>query len=338
VTLVSIAGSVANTFIGKDAANVHAPCIIFMDEADEAAKQRGKNVGMGGATTDAGTTALLAEIDGIESKSGIHNGVHWMAATNYVEKIDEAIKRSGRLKILNFTLSGINALKKLLQLFFGKLTKLPLLPDFQPASDAVASMLVGKTGADIQELANSFAEMGPSLVDDIDQQVRVYQKLGQFLAWHIATILMRSDVVWEMFDEVLNSPDRIILQDRFYQYWERIIADRKIKAQLLALPGIYRQMAERTILVTVPNPNQAGPGTITVEEPAVLSWTPSRQSFWARRAIQRKIAWLQSRYEQAQLKLIKSEVEASDIDELIAAALVLAPPAVPAASGEDKSS
>lgn len=532
VTLVSISGSVSNTFIGKDAANVHAlvelakkyaPCIIFMDEADETAKQRGKNVGMGGATGDAGTTALLAEIDGIESKGGGHNGVHWMAATNYIDKIDEAIKRSGRLKVLNFTLPGINALKKLLQLFFGKLTKLPLLPDFRPASDAVASMLVGKTGADIQELANSFAglaqevekslrkrldssglsaeqieeklsalkfgqkhfiesllrtlmgrkkevsqetfeetadtafheglhglstaacellelfgkkvrlltvanrerslglmyasfdrevqkmsiqniignaiicyagamaqlvahddrkrwgkeldlhrdsgqlmdnrqaadlihqaittfggsleigpiskgqgghtwftEMGPSLVDDIDKQVRVYQKLGQFLAWHIATILMQNDVVWEMFDEVLNSPERIILQDKFYQYWDRIIADRKIRKQLLALPGLYRKMAEQTKPVKVSNPNQSGPATIKAEEPAVLSWMPPRQSWFARRYISQKSIWLRARYEEAQRKLVKAEGESSDMDGLIAAALISAPPAVTA--------
>ncbi len=526
VTLVSVSGTFENTFIGKGAANVHAlvelakrhaPCIIFMDEADEAAKQRGKEVGMNGATGDASTTALLAEIDGVESKNGGLDGICWVAATNYPDKIDEAIKRSGRLKIITFTMPGITTLQRLLRLFFAKKDKVPLMPDFDPSSIAAASMLVGKTGADIEELANGFAgvaqevesamtkrlqsaglpseqieerlaalkfgqrhfleallrllmgrkkrvshetfqeavdiavheglhglataamawygllnwrvrlltigdrerslglmyacpdreekmvsignvfaravvsmagamaqlvshddaprwgknldfyrdsgatmdnkqaaelihkaislfggsleigpiskgqggytwftEMGPSLVDDIDKQVRFYQKLAQFAAWHLTSICMQSEVVWELFDEALNSPDRLVLEERFYQYWERLISDASVKKQLLALPSLCMQMAESTRTVMVPGKD--GRGFMRVREPAVLSWTPSRQSWFARRYIRRKTDWIKARYEEAR-RCAQSNT-AEDMNAMIESAAALAPPVV----------
>ncbi len=523
ITLITVAGTFQRIFIGAGTQNVdalvaeakkHAPCIVFIDEAEEGAKQRSTEVGNGSANGDDSTAALLKAIDGVETKLGINqsNGIHWVLATNHVKKIDEAMKRAGRLKVLTFNSPSLENIKKLLRLFFGKLKKLPLAPDFNPNN--VASILLGKTGADIEQLANEFAglaeeiaakeqkrlnaeakaetkrlaaagisapkavetqlqvvgllpeqiekhldgltfghtefvesvlrllmghkktgiaetfevvrdtawheglhglanvvmehlglldwkvrfftvgsrqgllglmyssadddaslmsipnilaravvafaggmgqlvghddskrfgdeidlyrdsgttgdyeqaaefihraistfggslnigpiskgqqghtwftEMGPFLVDEIDKEVRLRQKLGQFMAWRIASILMQNDVAWNIFDEVLNTPERIILQDRFYELFDQIMLNKTTKDQISALPGEYIELAS--------------------DEAAALAWQPTRQPPEARSFITKKTTWLEARY------LEVRRLEAQQAAEIAAAEL-----------------
>jgi transitional endoplasmic reticulum ATPase len=66
-----------------------APCVIFFDEIDAAAPERGRDVS---GTGDPIVNQLLTEMDGIEQVEG----VFVLGATNRVELLDRALLRPGR--------------------------------------------------------------------------------------------------------------------------------------------------------------------------------------------------------------------------------------------------
>jgi transitional endoplasmic reticulum ATPase len=70
-----------------------APCIVFFDEIDTLAPNRGQH---GGEVTDRVVAQLLTEIDGIEDL----RGVTVVAATNRLDQIDAALLRPGRFDLL----------------------------------------------------------------------------------------------------------------------------------------------------------------------------------------------------------------------------------------------
>ncbi len=70
----------------------HAPCIIFIDEIDAVASQRGTGMGGGHDEREQTLNQLLVEMDGF----GVNEGIIVMAATNRVDILDPAILRPGR--------------------------------------------------------------------------------------------------------------------------------------------------------------------------------------------------------------------------------------------------
>nr|ODN94085.1 hypothetical protein L203_00260 [Cryptococcus depauperatus CBS 7841] len=91
-----------NMYIGESEANVRrvfqrardaAPCVIFMDELDSVAPQRG-NQGDSGGVMDRIVSQLLAELDGMNG--GEATGVFVMGATNRPDLLDPALLRPGR--------------------------------------------------------------------------------------------------------------------------------------------------------------------------------------------------------------------------------------------------
>ncbi|MFA6989173.1 MAG: AAA family ATPase [Candidatus Gastranaerophilaceae bacterium] len=75
--------------------------IIFIDEFDALATSRddgGRNGGRGGAGQESKQTvnALLAEMDGMKNAENKDVNIIVLAATNYLDSIDEAVKREGR--------------------------------------------------------------------------------------------------------------------------------------------------------------------------------------------------------------------------------------------------
>ena len=69
-----------------------APCIVFIDELDALGKTRGTSVVGGHDEGEQTLNALLVEMDGVDSNSG----VIVMAATNRPETLDPALLRPGR--------------------------------------------------------------------------------------------------------------------------------------------------------------------------------------------------------------------------------------------------
>ena len=98
----SISGSdFVEMFVGVGASRVrdlfdegkkHAPCIIFIDEIDAVARQRGTGMGGGHDEREQTLNQLLVEMDGF----GVNEGIIVMAATNRVDILDPAILRPGR--------------------------------------------------------------------------------------------------------------------------------------------------------------------------------------------------------------------------------------------------
>lgn len=102
VPFYSLSGSdFVEMFVGVGAARVRdmfqqaeskAPCIIFIDELDALGKTRGTSVVGGHDEREQTLNALLVEMDGFDSNSG----VIVLAATNRPEMLDQALMRPGR--------------------------------------------------------------------------------------------------------------------------------------------------------------------------------------------------------------------------------------------------
>src|SRR6201988_987341 len=102
VPFFTISGSdFVEMFVGVGASRVrdlfqqakgHAPCIIFIDELDAVGRQRGVHVGAVNDEREQTLNALLVEMDGFETKTG----VILLAATNRPEVLDRALLRPGR--------------------------------------------------------------------------------------------------------------------------------------------------------------------------------------------------------------------------------------------------
>ena len=102
VPFFSLSGSdFVEMFVGVGAARVRdmfqqaeakAPCIIFIDELDALGKSRGGSIVGGHDEREQTLNALLVEMDGFASNSG----VIVMGATNRPETLDQALMRPGR--------------------------------------------------------------------------------------------------------------------------------------------------------------------------------------------------------------------------------------------------
>merc|ERR1712086_674234 len=100
---VSIKGpELLTMWFGESEANVRdvfekarqaAPCVLFFDELDSIAQQRGGSSGDGGGAADRVMNQLLTEMDGIGAKKN----VFIIGATNRPDIIDTALMRPGRL-------------------------------------------------------------------------------------------------------------------------------------------------------------------------------------------------------------------------------------------------
>ncbi len=103
VPFYSLSGSdFVEMFVGVGAARVRdmfqqaeskAPCIIFIDELDALGKTRGGSIVGGHDEREQTLNALLVEMDGFSSNSG----VIVMGATNRPETLDQALMRPGAL-------------------------------------------------------------------------------------------------------------------------------------------------------------------------------------------------------------------------------------------------
>ncbi|MFV0480296.1 MAG: ATP-dependent zinc metalloprotease FtsH [Anaerorhabdus sp.] len=103
VPFYSVAGSdFAELYVGVGASRVRdmfkkakqtAPCMIFIDEMDAVARQRGAGIGGGSDEKEQTLNQLLIEMDGIDGNSG----VIVIAATNRPDVLDPALLRPGRI-------------------------------------------------------------------------------------------------------------------------------------------------------------------------------------------------------------------------------------------------
>lgn len=93
-----------NMYVGQSEQNVRevferarsaAPCVIFLDELDSLAPNRGA-AGDSGGVMDRVVSQLLAEMDGMTSSDDPQKSIFILAATNRPDLIDPALLRPGR--------------------------------------------------------------------------------------------------------------------------------------------------------------------------------------------------------------------------------------------------
>ncbi|MHA1718480.1 MAG: CDC48 family AAA ATPase [Promethearchaeota archaeon] len=132
-------------------ARTAAPCIIFMDEIDAIAPTRGRGIGGGNQVTERIVSQLLTEIDGLNSL----RDVVLVAATNRPDILDPALIRAGRFeKQIEIGLPNKEVREKIFKIH---LKGLPLDTDVD--LKALAAIMEGKTGADIESLCKETVQV-----------------------------------------------------------------------------------------------------------------------------------------------------------------------------------
>ncbi|EXC16185.1 Cell division cycle protein 48-like protein [Morus notabilis] len=127
-----------------DKARGSAPCVLFFDELDSIATQRGSSVGDAGGAADRVLNQLLTEMDGMSAKKT----VFIIGATNRPDIIDPALLRPGRLDQLIYI--PLPDEESRYQIFKSCLRKSPVSKDVD--LHALAKYTQGFSGADITEI------------------------------------------------------------------------------------------------------------------------------------------------------------------------------------------
>ena len=159
VPFFSLSGSdFVEMFVGVGAARVRdmfeqavvkAPCIIFIDELDALGKTRGTSVVGGHDEREQTLNALLVEMDGFDSNSG----VIVLAATNRPEMLDPALLRPGRFdRQVLVDRPDVAGREQILNVHV-KQVRL----DDSVSLDEVAKITPGFAGADLSNLVNEAA-------------------------------------------------------------------------------------------------------------------------------------------------------------------------------------
>ncbi len=159
VPFFSLSGSdFVEMFVGVGAARVRdmfqqavnrAPCIIFIDELDALGKSRSGNAVGGHDEREQTLNALLVEMDGFDSNSG----VIVVAATNRPETLDSALMRPGRFdRHVLVDRPDVAGREEILKVHV-KNVKLDESIDLKE----VASITSGFVGADLSNLVNEAA-------------------------------------------------------------------------------------------------------------------------------------------------------------------------------------
>lgn len=159
VPFFSISGSdFVEMFVGVGASRVrdlfenakkNHPCIIFIDEIDAVARQRGTGMGGGHDEREQTLNQLLVEMDGF----GVNEGIIVMAATNRVDILDPAILRPGRFdRKVGVGRPDIKGREEILHVHA---EDKPLGEDVDLKQ--IAQTTAGFTGADLENLMNEAA-------------------------------------------------------------------------------------------------------------------------------------------------------------------------------------
>ena len=184
-----------------------APCIVFIDEIDAVASQRGKD---SNSERDQTINALLSELDGFTSKEKIIT----ICATNRLDMLDNAFKRAGRFDLkLAVSLPDKEGRYRILKIHSAN-KKLSEEVDLEK----IAVQCSGFSGAELETLMNEAAltavGKGHAVIDndDIDDAFfkiilqgnkkprKEISEMNRIVAWHeaghtLATKLLTEDSV-----------------------------------------------------------------------------------------------------------------------------------------------
>ncbi|RYG67222.1 AAA family ATPase, partial [archaeon] len=132
-------------------ARAAAPCVLFFDELDSIAQQRGGSQGDGGGAADRVMNQLLTEMDGVGAKKN----VFIIGATNRPDIIDTALMRPGRLDQLIYI--PMPDFESRLSILKAVLRKTPVGKDVD--LNYLAAQTEKFTGADLTEICQRAAKL-----------------------------------------------------------------------------------------------------------------------------------------------------------------------------------
>ena len=214
VPFFSISGSdFVEMYVGVGASRVrdlfaeakkHEPCIVFIDEIDAVARQRGTGMGGGHDEREQTLNQLLVEMDGF----GVNEGVIIIAATNRVDILDPAIMRPGRFdRKIVVGRPDVGGRKEIL---FTHAKNKPLGDDVN--LEHIAQTTAGFTGADLENLLNEAAiiaakeerkyvcqndinkafikvgigsEKRSKIISDKEKKITAYHEAGHAILFHV---------------------------------------------------------------------------------------------------------------------------------------------------------
>ena len=214
VPFFSIPGSdFVEMFVGVGASRVrdlfeeakkNAPCIVFIDEIDAVARQRGTGMGGGHDEREQTLNQLLVEMDGF----GVNEGIIVMAATNRVDILDPAILRPGRFD--RKVAVGRPDVKGREEILGVHTKEKPLGEDVD--LHRIAQTTAGFTGADLENLMNEAAintakegrkfltqtdiekafikvgigaEKRSKVISEKDKKITAYHEAGHAILFHV---------------------------------------------------------------------------------------------------------------------------------------------------------
>ena len=214
VPFFSISGSdFVEMFVGVGASRVrdlfeeakkNAPCIVFIDEIDAVARQRGTGMGGGHDEREQTLNPLLVEMDGF----GVNEGIIVMAATNRVDILDPAILRPGRFD--RKVAVGRPDVKGREEILGVHTKEKPLGEDVD--LHRIAQTTAGFTGADLENLMNEAAintakegrkfltqtdiekafikvgigaEKRSKVISEKDKKITAYHEAGHAILFHV---------------------------------------------------------------------------------------------------------------------------------------------------------
>ena len=214
VPFFSISGSdFVEMFVGVGASRVrdlfeeakkNAPCIVFIEEIDAVARQRGTGMGGGHDEREQTLNQLLVEMDGF----GVNEGIIVMAATNRVDILDPAILRPGRFD--RKVAVGRPDVKGREEILGVHTKEKPLGEDVD--LHRIAQTTAGFTGADLENLMNEAAintakegrkfltqtdiekafikvgigaEKRSKVISEKDKKITAYHEAGHAILFHV---------------------------------------------------------------------------------------------------------------------------------------------------------
>ncbi|KAJ4829117.1 premnaspirodiene oxygenase-like [Turnera subulata] len=150
-----------------DKARQSAPCVLFFDELDSIATQRGSHIGDAGGSADRVLNQLLTEMDGLSARKT----VFVIGATNRPDIIDPALLRPGRLDQLIYIPLPDESSR--LQIFKACLRKSPVSKDLD--LQVLAKHTEGFSGADITEICQRACKY--AIREDIERDIERQKRM-----------------------------------------------------------------------------------------------------------------------------------------------------------------
>jgi len=156
--------SEANVRETFEKARAAAPCVLFFDELDSIAQQRGGSSGDGGGAADRVMNQLLTEMDGV----GARKNVFIIGATNRPDIIDPALMRPGRLDQLIYI--PMPDYESRLSILKAVLRKTPVNKDVD--LNYLAAQTEKFTGADLTEICQRATKLAirESIMRDMERE------------------------------------------------------------------------------------------------------------------------------------------------------------------------